>query len=81
MVTVAKKQRNNFANQGLFTHSCGFSCSHIQMRELGHRNLSAKELMLLNCAVGEESGESLGLQGDQTRKLLRKSVLNIHCKD
>ena len=51
------------------------------MREMGHRNLSAEELMLLNCAVGEESEESLGLQGDQTRKLLRKSVLNIHCKD
>ena len=26
--------------------------------------LSAKELMLLNCGVGEDSGESLGLQGD-----------------
>jgi len=30
------------------------------------RRLSAKELMLLNCGVGEESGESFGLQGDQT---------------
>ena len=26
--------------------------------------LSAEELMLLNCGVGEDSGESLGLQGD-----------------
>ena len=26
----------------------------------------AKELMLSNCAVGEDSWESLGLQGDQT---------------
>ena len=25
-----------------------------------------KELMLLNCGVGEDSGESLGLQGDPT---------------
>ena len=25
-----------------------------------------KELMLLNCDVGEDSQESLGLQGDQT---------------
>ena len=33
--------------------------------------------MLLNCGVGEASWESLGLQGDQTRK----SVLNIHWKD
>ena len=28
--------------------------------------LSAKELMLLNCGVGEDSGEFIGLQGDQT---------------
>ena len=28
--------------------------------------LSAKELMLSNCGVGEDSSESLGLQGDQT---------------
>ena len=25
-----------------------------------------EELMLLNCGVGEDSGESLGLQGDPT---------------
>ena len=36
--------------------------------------VSAEELMLLNCGVGEDSWESLGLQGD-------KSVLNIHWKD
>ena len=28
--------------------------------------LSAKELMLSNCGVGEDSSESLGLQGDLT---------------
>ena len=30
------------------------------------RKLSAEELMLLNCGVGEDSRESLGLQGDPT---------------
>ena len=30
------------------------------------KNLSTKELMLLNCGVGEDSRESLGLQGDPT---------------
>ena len=30
------------------------------------RKLSSKELMLLNCGVGEDSWESLGLQGDPT---------------
>ena len=37
--------------------------------------------MLLNCGVGEDSWESLGLQGDQTSPSLMKSVLNIHWKD
>ena len=33
--------------------------------EIGpYRRLSAEELMLLNCGVGEDSCESLGLQGD-----------------
>ena len=30
------------------------------------KKLSTKELMVLNCGVGEDSRESLGLQGDQT---------------
>ena len=30
------------------------------------KRLNAEELMLLNCEVGEDSRESLGLQGDQT---------------
>ena len=37
--------------------------------------------MLLNCGVGEDSWESLGLQGDPTSPSQRKSVLNIHWKD
>ena len=37
--------------------------------------------MFLNCGVGEDCWESLGLQGDPTTQFLRKSVLNIHWKD
>ena len=37
--------------------------------------------MLLNCGVGEDSGESHEPQGDQTSQYWRKSVLNIHWKD
>ena len=37
--------------------------------------------MLLNCGVGEDSWESLGLQGDPTSPSYRKSFLNIHWKD
>ena len=32
------------------------------------RRLSTKELMLLNCGVGEDSRESLGQQGEQTNQ-------------
>ena len=45
------------------------------------RRLNVEKLMLLNCGVGEDSGESLGLQGDQTCQSYRKSTLNIHWKD
>ena len=43
--------------------------------------LSAKEFMLLNCGVGEDSWNFHGLQGDQSSQSLRKPVLNIHWKD
>ena len=45
------------------------------------RKLSSEELMLLNCGIGEDSWESLGLQGDPPSPSQRKSVLNIHWKD
>ena len=37
----------------------------------------AKELMLLNCCVGEDSWESLGLQGDPTSPFWRRSALGF----
>ena len=37
--------------------------------------------MLLNCGVGEDSWESLGLQGDPTSPSQRRSVLAVHWKD
>ena len=37
--------------------------------------------MLLNCGAGEDSWESLGLQGDPSSPFQRKSVLNIHWMD
>ena len=44
------------------------------------RKLSAKELMLLNCGVGEDSWESLRLQGDSTSPFWR-SVLGVLWKE
>ena len=49
------KSRDYFANKGPSSQSYGL-----------WRKLSAEELMLLNCGVGEDSWESLGLQGDPT---------------
>ena len=45
------------------------------------KKAECQELMLLNCGVGEDSWESLGLQEDPTSPSWRKSVLNIHWKD
>ena len=41
-----------------------FQWSYTDVRDGLWRKLSTKELMLLNCGVGEDSWESLGLQGD-----------------
>ena len=41
------------------------------------RRLSTKELMLLICGVGEDSWESLGLQGDPTSPFWRRSALGF----
>ena len=45
------------------------------------RRLSAKELMLLNCGVGEDSWEALGLQGDPTSPFWRRSALGFLWKE
>ena len=37
--------------------------------------------MPLNCGVGEDSWESLGLQGDPTSPFWKRSVLGVHWKD
>ena len=40
-----------------------------------------QELMLLNCGVGEDSWESLGLQGDPTSPFWRRSALGFLWKE
>ena len=45
------------------------------------RKLRARELMLFNYGVGEDSWESLGLQGDPTSPSWRRSVVGVHWKD
>ena len=58
-----KKQRHYFANKGLSSQSYGFSSSHVWMCELNHEDgWLPKNWCFLNCGVGEDSWESLGLQ-------------------
>ena len=38
-------------------------------------------MMFLNCGVGKDSWESLGLKGDPTSPSWRRSVLGVHWKD
>ena len=38
----------------------------MDVRVIPKRGMSVGELMLSNCGAGEDSCESLGLQGDQT---------------
>ena len=77
-----KKQRHYFANKGLSSQGYGFSSGHVWMWELDYKeSWVPKELMLLNCGVGEDSWGSLGLQGDPTSPSWRRSVLGVHWKD
>ena len=59
------KSRHYFANKGPSSQGCRFSIGQVWMWELYYKE-SAAELMLWNCGVGEDSWESLGLQGDPT---------------
>ena len=45
------------------------------------RKLSAKELMLLNCGVGEDSKSPFGLQGDPTSPFWRRLALGVLWKE
>ena len=56
-------------------------CDSWGHKESDTTELSTEELMLLNCAVAEDSLESLGLQGHPISPPEKKSVLNIHWKD
>ena len=59
-----------------------FPVVNIWIWELDYKEgWAPKQVMLLNCSVGEDSWEFPGLQGDQTSPSYRKSVLNIHWKD
>ena len=76
-----KKQRHYFANRSPSSQSCGFSSNHVWMWELDYKESWVPKNWCFRTGVGEDSWESLGLQGDPTSSSKRKSVLNIHWKD
>ena len=60
----SQKQRHYFVHKGPSSQGYGFSSMDVKVGLW--RRLSAEESMPLNCGVGEDSWESLGLQGDPT---------------
>ena len=58
-----------------------FLRSYMDVRFGLWRRLSTEELMLLNCDVGEDSWECLGLQADLTSLFLRRSALGFLWKE
>ena len=61
-----KQQRHHFANKGPYSWSYGFSSSQVQMWELDHKEGWAPNNWCFQIVVLEKTGESLGLQGNQT---------------
>ena len=59
-VTLLCQQRSVWTRLWFFQWSC------MDVRVGRWRKLSTEKLMLLNCVAGEDSWESLGLQGDPT---------------
>ena len=61
-----KKQRHYFADKSPYSQSYCFSTSHVWMWELENKESWALKNWCFWTVVGEDSWESLGLQGDQT---------------
>ena len=61
-----KEKRHSFGIKCLSSQGYCFSSGQVWIESWTIKKLSSKELTLLNCGVGEDSWESLGLQGDQT---------------
>ena len=53
-----------------------YGCEHWTVKKADR-----EEMMLLNCGVGEDSWESLGLQGDPTSPSCRRSALGFLWKE
>ena len=80
--SIFKSRDITLPTKVLLSQGYGFSRGHVWDVRVGlWRRPSAKELMLLNCGVGEDSWESLGLQGDPTSPFWRRSALGFLWKE
>ena len=61
-----KKQRHYLADKGLSSKSYGLCNSHVRYESWPIKKAECWRIDALNCSVGEDSWESLGLQGDPT---------------
>ena len=61
-----EKQTHYFANTVSLVKAMVFPVVMYGCESWTIKKLNTEELMLLNCGVGEDSRESLGLQGDPT---------------
>ena len=76
-----KKQRLLCQQRSIWSKLWFLQYSCMVVRLGPRRRLSTEELMLLNCGVGEDSWESLGLQGDPTSPFWRRSALRFLWKE
>ena len=61
-----KKQRYYFADKGPYSQSYVFPVVMQRCESWTIKKAEHERYLLLNCGIGEDSRESLGLQGDQT---------------
>ena len=61
-----KKQKHYFANKGLSSQGYDFSIVMYWYESWAVKKAEHRRIDALNCGVGEDSWESLGLQGDPT---------------
>ena len=64
-----KKHKHYLADKGPYSQSYGFSSSHLQMRELDHKEGWMSKNWCFRTVVLEDSWESLGQLGNQTSQL------------
>ena len=64
--SILKNRDITLSTQVCLVKAMVFPVVSMDVRVELQRKLSTEELMLLNCGVGEDSRESLGLKGDPT---------------